>query len=95
MLKPFTQWARSNSRRGFLGEFGVSANPECLMLLDRLLRFMAENNDVWYGWTYWAGGAWWPKDYYTNVSPLDGADRPQMKILEKHAAKNDELPLTR
>jgi endoglucanase len=44
---------------------------------------MAENNDVWIGWTYWAGGAWWPKDYYTNIEPIDGQDRPQMSVLER------------
>lgn len=94
-LKSFTNWARKNRRRGFLSQFGVGTSETCLDALDNVLQFMADNNDVWLGWTYWAGGAWWPKDYYTNVSPLDGADRPQMKILEKHAAKNDELPLTR
>jgi endoglucanase len=48
------------------------------------MRFMADNNDVWMGWTYWAGGSWWPQDYFTSVQPLGGQDRPQMKILEKY-----------
>ena len=48
------------------------------------MRFMSENNDVWLGWTYWAGGAWWPEDYFTSVQPLGGQDRPQMAILEKY-----------
>ncbi|MGH9549594.1 MAG: cellulase family glycosylhydrolase, partial [Terriglobales bacterium] len=83
-LTPFTQWARQHHRQGFLGEIGVGAGTTCLDALDRVLRFMEENNDVWVGWTYWAGGSWWPKDYFTNVQPLDGKDRPQMAILEKY-----------
>lgn len=83
-LTPFTDWAREHHKRGFLGEFGAGANALCLENLDRLLKFMAANNDVWLGWTYWAAGAWWPKEYYTNIEPLNGQDRPQMLVLEKY-----------
>lgn len=83
-LMPFTHWAREHRKRGFLGEFGAGANAICLENLDRLLKFMAANNDVWLGWTFWAGGAWWPKEYYTNIEPLNGQDRPQMSVLEKY-----------
>jgi endoglucanase len=94
-LTPFTQWARQHHQRGFLGEIGVGAGSTCLDALDRTLRFMSDNSDVWVGLTYWAGGAWWPKDYFTNVQPLDGKDRPQMTILEKYVhavADSDILP---
>lgn len=94
-LTPFTQWARKHHQRGFLGEIGVGAGSTCLDALDRTLRFMSENSDVWIGWTYWAGGAWWPQDYYTNLQPLGGKDRPQMTILEKHTrtdADSNVLP---
>lgn len=83
-LTPFTEWAREHHKRGFLGEFGAGANPICLDALDRVLKFMAVNNDVWLGWTYWAAGSMWDKNYYTNIEPLDGKDRPQMGILEKY-----------
>lgn len=83
-LTPFTEWAREHHKRGFLGEFGAGANPICLDALDRVLKFMAANNDVWLGWTYWAAGSMWDKNYYTNIEPLDGKDRPQMGILEKY-----------
>jgi endoglucanase len=86
-LAPFTQWARDNRKRGFLGEFGAGANATCLENLDRVLQFLAANNDVWLGWTFWAAGTWWPKDYYTNVEPIDGKDRPQMLVLEKYLNK--------
>ena len=83
-LAPFTQWAREHHKRGFLGEFGVGPSQTCLEALDRVLRYMAENSDVWIGWTYWAGGEWWPKDYFTNIQPDDGQERPQMSVLEKY-----------
>lgn len=83
-LRPFTQWARKHGKRAFLGEFGAGSDSGCLEALDQVLKFMNENSDVWLGWTYWAAGPWWPKDYYTDIEPLDGKDRPQMSILEKH-----------
>ncbi len=84
-LMPFTQWAREHRQRGFLGEFGAGPSQECLEVLDRVLKFMSANNDVWLGWTYWAGGSWWPKNYFTSIEPLDGRDRPQMSVLEKYS----------
>ena len=83
-LKRFTRWAREHSKRGFLGEFGAGSNSICLDALDRVLKFMAANNDVWFGWAYWAGGPMWSKDYFTNIEPLDGQDRPQMSVLKKY-----------
>jgi endoglucanase len=82
-LTPFTIWARENRKRGFLGEFGAGTNPTCLAALEGALKFMAENNDVWQGWTYWAGGSLWDKNYFTSIQPLEGKDRPQMYVLEK------------
>lgn len=84
LLTPFTEWAREHQQRGFLGEFGAGSDPICLEALDHVLKFMAANTDVWLGWTYWAAGAWWPKDYFTNIEPFDGKDRPQMSVLEKY-----------
>ena len=52
--------------------------------LDRAMRYMSDRSDVWLSWAYWAGGAWWPKDYFTSLQPLDGKDRPQMAVLEKY-----------
>jgi len=84
-LTPFTQWAREHHKRGFLGEFGVGPGQTCLEALDRVLRYEAANNDVWLGWTYWAAGEWWRKDYFTNIQPVDGHDRPQMAVLQKYS----------
>jgi endoglucanase len=83
-LKPFTDWARQHRKRGFLGQFGVSANNNCLDVLSRVLAYMANNNDVWHGWTYWAAGEWWPRDFFTSIHPVEGKDRPQMSVLSQY-----------
>jgi endoglucanase len=90
-LTPFTLWARENRKRGFLGEFGVGSSPTCLAALERVLKFMAENNDVWQGWTYWAGGRLWDTEYFTSIQPLKGKDRPQMSVLEKFTRSSPSL----
>jgi len=84
-LQKFTQWLRDNRKRGFLGEFGGGSDPVCMAALDAMLDYMAQNKDVWLGWTYWAAG-FWPPHYFTSVQPIDGADRPQMSVLLKHVA---------
>ena len=84
-LTPVTEWAKRHGKRVFLGEVGVGTGETCLEALDRTISFMNANGDVWLGWTYWAGGAWWPKDYFASVQPLAGKDRPQMAVLEKYA----------
>jgi endoglucanase len=81
-IAPFTEWARKTGRKAFLGEFGVGTDENCLKALEGILQFMQANKDVWMGWTYWAAGPW-AKDYFTNIEPDAGADRPQMKILAK------------
>ncbi len=91
-LTPITEWARQHRKRAFLGEMGVGPGRTCLDALNRVLRFMNENNDVWLGWTYWAGGTWWSKDYFTSIQPLDDKDRPQMAILEKYINANTTTP---
>lgn len=83
-LRAVTKWSRWNRKRAFLGEFGVGVNENCLQALDRVLKFMAFHSDVWMGWTYWAAGPWWPKDYFSSLEPLGGVDRPQMAVLEKY-----------
>lgn len=83
-LKKFTKWLRDNNHRGFLGEFGATNNEVCLKALDRTLKYVGANADVWLGWTYWAAGAWWKK-YRFNVHPSPKETRPQLKILKKHA----------
>jgi endoglucanase len=85
-LAPFTNWAREHGKRGFLGEFGAGSTPSCATELHALLEHVAANRDVWTGWTYWAGGAWWDDDYPLNIQPAslsNPVDRPQMSVLRR------------
>ena len=81
-----TGWLRARGARGFLGEFGAAANPNCLDGLDALLDYVDANTDVWLGWTYWAAGPWWG-DYMFSIEPdAQGNDRPQTAVLVEHLA---------
>lgn len=86
-LSVATDWLRAHKQKGFLGEFGAAANPQCLAGLNAMLAHMSENADQWVAWAYWAAGAWWPADYILSIQPQNGADRPQMKALEKWIGK--------
>lgn len=83
-LTGVTQWLRDRGKRGFLGEFGAAANEVCLEALEAVLSNLEAGRDVWTGWTYWAAGPWWG-DYPLSVQPGPEGDRPQMRVLMRHA----------
>ncbi len=55
-LAGFTAWLRANHVKGLIGEFGSGSDPTCLAALDDMLKHIEVNQDVYLGWTYWAGG---------------------------------------
>jgi endoglucanase len=82
-LAGFTDWLRANDRKGFLGEFAGARNDTCYAAVDDMLSHLGSNADVWLGWAWWAAGPWWG-DYMFSLEPVNGTDRPQMVVLEKH-----------
>lgn len=82
-LAGFTQWLRDNELQGFLGEFAAPRSEVGLMALEDMLAYMDNNDDVWTGWTYWAGGPWWG-EYDFTVEPNALGDRPQLAVLQDH-----------
>ncbi|MEQ8847314.1 glycoside hydrolase family 5 protein [Botrimarina sp.] len=92
-LVAFTEWLKQHDRRGFLGEFGVANStigddPGQIgdEAIDHMLDYIEANDDVWLGWTWWAGGPWWG-DYRFTIEPLDlggpgQSDRPSMTLLQ-------------
>jgi endoglucanase len=83
-LVEVTDWLKTNNKRGFLGEFAGGRNQTCYAALDDLLNYVESNSDVWIGWAWWAAGPWW-NEYIFTLEPDDqGADRPQMAVLEPH-----------
>lgn len=79
-LVDFTAWARQHHAMGFLGEMGWAATPSAQTEGRALIAYMAENRDVWRGWTYWAAGPWWG-EYMFSVEPKGGQDRPQLRDI--------------
>lgn len=76
-------WLRTHGKRGFLGEFGGSKQKACLAGLRSMTSRMAEDSDVWIGWTYWAAGEWWPPEEDLNIQPHSKAVPPQLRALAK------------
>ena len=71
-LEGFTDWLKTNNRRGFLGEFavpnaiiGTNASQNGDEALTNMLSYIQENSDVWLGWTWWAAGPWWGEYMFT------------------------------
>jgi endoglucanase len=85
-ITAFAEWARANRLKAFLGEFAGGGDPISLAALDDICTTMRDNPDVWMGWAAWAGGSWWPDDYFFTLEPAkNGAARPQMQTLARHA----------
>ncbi|NKQ10855.1 glycoside hydrolase family 5 protein [Pseudomonas sp. SST3] len=83
--RPFVEWLKENNLKGFLGEYGVPGNSESMLAaMDNLLGYLNENCMPS---AYWAGGPGWGK-YVLAVEPIDGKDRPQMPVLQKHISNN-------
>lgn len=87
-LVAFTNWARTNKVQGFLGEAGWPTNTNCLLEGEALLNYMASNNDVWLGLSYFAAGPWMGDFHYTVEPIFLGAnlviERPQMQTLLRY-----------
>ncbi|MCC7251284.1 glycoside hydrolase family 5 protein [Hyphomicrobium sp.] len=87
-IRAFQDWAREHQFKAFLGEFGAADNERSLAALRDLCRTLEDNADVWLGWAAWAGGSWWPEDYFLNLEPAkDGRARKQTEILAEHARR--------
>eukprot|EP01120_Amphizonella_sp_Union-15-10_P007881 TRINITY_DN271_c1_g1_i1.p1 TRINITY_DN271_c1_g1~~TRINITY_DN271_c1_g1_i1.p1 ORF type:complete len:336 (-),score=51.77 TRINITY_DN271_c1_g1_i1:35-1042(-) len=85
-LKVFTEWARLNKYKGFLGEWAGARNEICYEAITDILKYMDSNKDVWIGWTWWGGGPWWG-NYMFALDPNNcGADEPQMAYLKPFLA---------
>ncbi|WP_295771624.1 glycoside hydrolase family 5 protein [uncultured Mucilaginibacter sp.] len=79
--QPFVNWLQKNKLKGFIGEYGAPDDDErWLVTLDNFLKYIQANG---VNGTYWAAGHRWG-DYKLAVQPINGKDRPQMKVLTKY-----------
>jgi endoglucanase len=88
-LSIFTRWLKENNRKGFIGEFGASNDPQCLEALDGMLSHMQSNSDVYIGWTYWAGGPWWDNSFFV-IRPETGEGSEQLAVLRRYLADSTD-----
>lgn len=77
-----TDWLEETGNRGFLGEFGGHARPDCYRGLNAMVAHINSRPDVWIGWAIWAAGDAWG-DYPLSIQPRDGKDRPQLVAIER------------
>lgn len=89
-LASFTDWLKATHHKGFLGEFGVGRNDQCLQDLDRIAAYLRDNRSVWLGWTYWAAGPLWGEYMYTLEPTKTGQDRPQMTVLDTYLPRGQD-----
>ena len=78
-LQPFLTWLTTHRQRGAIGETGVPMNDP--RWLPALTKFLDMTDSACIGWFMWAGGAWRP-NYELSLEPINGQDRPQVKILK-------------
>lgn len=82
-MQPFTDWARTNGKKGFLGETDFADNAQCYTEGRAQFDHIKNNADVYLGWTYWSAG-FWPNDNPLTVQPNDinhPVDKPQVATL--------------
>lgn len=84
-----TRWLEERKATGFLGEIGAGNDPQCLAGLSAMLDHMDAHAHVWRGWTAWAAGAWWPKDYPLLLRATDGRDPPALALFTARRAVPD------
>ena len=83
--KPFIEWLKQHNLRGFIGEYGIPAQPQWLEAMDNLLSYLGEQCVPS---AYWAAGPGWG-DYPLSIEPKGGMEKPQVALLEKHLKKDD------
>lgn len=94
-IRPFVAWLQRHGVRGFVGEYGVPANPDVdvrwLEALENAVVYLRTNNLTS---TYWAAGSRWtpgnasviePTGWPTTLGAVERQqDRPQLKVLQKY-----------
>jgi endoglucanase len=78
-LRPFVRWCRDNRVHGFLGEFGIPAEP---LWRPVLTRFLEELDQAGMEGCYWAAGEWWG-DYPLSLQPKQNYQQaaPQLQVV--------------
>jgi endoglucanase len=82
-VKPWVEWLKKHNLRGYLGEHGISDfSPSAVVATDNLLAYLQQNCIPS---SYWAAGPWWG-DNHMALDVSTNKARPQLPVLQKHAA---------
>ncbi|WP_404440512.1 glycoside hydrolase family 5 protein [Stutzerimonas chloritidismutans] len=82
-VKPWVEWLKKHNLRGYLGEHGISDfSPSAVVATDKLLAYLQQNCIPS---SYWAAGPWWG-DNHMALDVSTNKARPQLPVLQKHAA---------
>ena len=76
--KPFLSWLTTHGQRGAIGETGVPQDDP--RWLAALTKFLDMTDAACVDWFMWAGGGW-RESYELSLEPINGKDRPQIKLL--------------
>ena len=77
-LQPFLTWLTSHHQRGAIGETGVPMDDP--RWLPALSKFLDMTDAACLDWFMWAGVGW-RENYELSLEPINGQDRPQIKLL--------------
>ncbi|MBK7355813.1 glycoside hydrolase family 5 protein [Propionivibrio sp.] len=77
-LQPFLSWLTTHGQRGAIGETGVPQDDP--RWLAALTKFLDMTDAACVDWFMWAGGGW-RESYELSLEPINGKDRPQIKLL--------------
>jgi endoglucanase len=77
-LNPFLNWLKIHNQKGAIGEFGIPMEDS--LWLPGLQKFLEMSDAACLDWFMWAGGSWRPS-YELSLEPIDGIDRPQIRII--------------
>jgi endoglucanase len=80
-LNQFTGWARQHGYKAMVGEWAGAPNSVCFQAIASMASYMAKNDDVYAGWTWWSAGPWWGKYMFNLDEDQCGKDAPQMQYL--------------
>lgn len=86
VLQQVTDWARSNGKTLFLGEFNAPPNASGITEMRAMMDYVSANADVWVGWTGWAAGGY-DKFYGLKLDPwsdVPSVDRPLWSLLRNY-----------
>lgn len=78
-INVFANWLKANNLKGFIGEYNVPNETNCLKTLEQAVRTFKSNNIPH---SIWAAGPWWG-DYVISVEARNGVHTAQTEVVKR------------